>query len=161
MGILWKSNGIIIWNFEDQVQSNPMRMLSKSNGYQWDFFWSNPIKSYENLIKISWWPWDLSDQFPSNPMRILSKSHEDPWDLSDQIPSNPMRILSKPNGYHGICQIKSHQIQWESLGNLMDTNRIFHFESHQIQWESYQNLMDTMGFVRSNPIKSKKNLFKI
>ena len=69
MGILWKSNGIIIWNFEDQVQSNPMRMLSKSNGYQWDF----------------------SDQIPSNPMRILSKSNGEPWDLSDQIQSNQIK----------------------------------------------------------------------
>ena len=66
-----------------------MRMLSKSNGYQWDF----------------------SDQIPSNPMRILSKSHGEPWDLSDQIQSNPMRIFSKSHGDHGICQIKSHQIQ--------------------------------------------------
>ena len=43
----------------------------------------------------------------------------------------------------------------------MDTNRIFHIKSHQIQWVSFQNLMGTMGFVRSNPIKSKKNLIKI
>ena len=72
-------------------------------------------------------------------MRILSKSHGYPWDLSDQFPSNPMSILSKSHGDHGICQISSHQIQWES----------------------YQNLMVTMGFVRSVPIKSYENLITI
>ena len=121
--LLWESNqNLMVTNGICQIKSHQIQWVSFQNlMVTMGFVRSAPIKSNENLIKISWWPWDLSDQFPSNPMRILSKSHEDPWDLSDQIPSNPMRILSKPNGDHGICQISSHQILWESFQNLMVT----------------------------------------
>ena len=81
--------------------------------------------------------------------------------MSDQTPSDPMEILSKSHGIHEIDPKKSHQIQWESYQNLMDTNGIFQIKSHQIQWDCYQNLMETMGFVRSDPIKSNGNLLKI
>ena len=62
-----------------------------------------------------------------------------------------MRILSKSHGYHGICQIKPHQIQEESIQNLMDSHEIGQIKPNQIQWECYQNVMDNIGFVRSNP----------
>ena len=67
-----------------------------------------------------------------------------------------MEILSKSHGIHEIDPKKSHQIQWESYQNLMDTNGIFQIRSYQIQWESSQNLMDTNGIcqIRSDPTQS-------
>ena len=125
------------------------------------FVRSVPIKSYENLIKISWWPWDLSDQFPSNPMSILSKSHGDHGIC--QIKSYQIQWVSYQNlmNTHGVCQISSHQILWVSYQNLMVTHGVCQISSHQILWVSYQNLMVTMGFVRSVPIKSYENLITI
>ena len=52
-----------------------------------------------------------------------------------------MEILETCHGEHGICQIRSHQIQWESYQNLMDSHEIGQIKSHQIQWETCGNLM--------------------
>ena len=41
---------------------------------------------------------------------------------------------------------QSHQIQWESYQNLMDSHEIGQIKSHQIQWEPCGNLMEYMGF---------------
>ena len=66
-------------------------------------------------------------------MGILSKSNGYQWDFSNQIPSNPMGLLSKSNGDHGVCQVRSYQIQWESSQNLMDTNGICQIRSDPTQ----------------------------
>ena len=75
------------------------------------FVRSVPIKSNKNPIKISWWPIGFAR---SNHIKSNGNLGNMSWgtlDLLDQ----------------------SHQIQWESYQNVMDSHEIGQIKPHQIQ----------------------------